>query len=153
MRDRGETALPAPTYLPQSLEITLPSREAGRDIPCRLIYPTARKTSEERKQCKGSVIHLHGGGWVLGDHKSTDSHLQFYADAGDLAVLSIGYRLAPEDPFPMGPEDCIDAGEYLVKNSEKEYGGPLRFIGGEVRTCFFSQKVLHMMIIKVKGFV
>lgn len=71
----------------------------------------------------------------LGDHKSTDTLLKLYADAADVAVISVGYRLAPEDPFPSGPEDCIDAGQYLMKNSEKEYGGPLRFIGGEV--CVF----------------
>lgn len=59
--------------------------------------------------------------------------MQFYADAGDLAILSAGYRLAPEDPYPKGPQDCIDVAEYLVKNSDKEYGGPLRFMGGEVR--------------------
>jgi acetyl esterase/lipase len=63
--------------------------------------------------------------------------LQQYADVGDLAVLSVGYRLAPENPYPKGPEDCLDVGEYLVKNSEKDYGGPLRFIGGEVRTRTF----------------
>ena len=51
-----------------------------------------------------------------------------------MAVLSAGYRLAPENPYPKGPHDCIDVGEYLAKNSEKEYGGPLRFIGGEVRS-------------------
>jgi len=76
-------------------------------------------------------MHFHGGGWVLGDEKSTDALLAHYADAGDLAVVSVGYRHAPEDPFPRGPEDCIDAGEYFVKNTEKEYGAPLRFIGGE----------------------
>ena len=77
-------------------------------------------------------MHIHGGGWVLGDERSYDRLLQFYADTSDLAAVSIGYRLAPEDPFPKGPEDCIDAGEYLVKNSAEEYGGPLTFIGGEV---------------------
>lgn len=78
-------------------------------------------------------MHIHGGGWTLGDERSTDSLMKWYADCGDLAVVSVGYRLAPEDPFPKGPEDCMDAGEYLVKNSEREYGGPLKFIGGEVR--------------------
>jgi len=58
--------------------------------------------------------------------------MQLYADTGDLAVLSVGYRLAPEEPFPNGPNDCIDVAEYLFRNSEKEYGGALRFIGGEV---------------------
>lgn len=69
----------------------------------------------------------------MGNHSSSDTLLQFYADIGDLAVISAGYRLAPEDPYPAGPNDCIDVGEYFSKNSEEEYGGPLRFIGGEVR--------------------
>lgn len=77
-------------------------------------------------------MHLHGGGWTLGDERSSDSLCQFYADTADLAVVSVGYRLAPEDPFPKGPEDCQDAGVYMVKTSERAYGSPLRFIGGEV---------------------
>lgn len=96
------------------------------------MYPKDRTTEEERKNCKGSMLHFHGGGWTLGDEKSYDALLQFNADAGDMAVVSVGYRLAPEDPFPKGPEDCMDAGEWLVKNSEENYGGPMRLIGGEV---------------------
>lgn len=42
--------------------------------------------------------------------------LLFYADAGDVAVVSVGYRLAPENPFPKGPEDCYDAGVYHCQN-------------------------------------
>jgi acetyl esterase/lipase len=57
----------------------------------------------------------------------------FLANTADAAVVSIGYRLAPEDPFPRGPEDCYDAADYLVKNAEEEYGGPVKFLGGEVR--------------------
>jgi acetyl esterase/lipase len=121
-----------------ALDIELPSRETGRTIPCRLVYPSARKTAEERKGCKGTVLHIHGGGWVLGDQKGTDNLLLHYANAGDLAVISAGYRLAPENTFPKGPEDCADVGDYLVSNSDKEYGGPLRFIGGEVRELLFS---------------
>jgi acetyl esterase/lipase len=45
----------------------------------------------------------------IGDEKSHDSLLTFYADTTDMAVISIGYRLAPEEPFPKGPEDCYDA--------------------------------------------
>jgi len=133
MRKSGQTTLPAPTVLPEGIDITIPSRDSGRDIPCRLMYPSSRKTSEERKHCKGVVCHFHGGGWTLGDEKSTDTLLKHYADSGDLIVVSIGYRHAPEDPFPKGPQDCIDGAEYLVKNSEKEFGAPLKFIGGEVR--------------------
>jgi acetyl esterase/lipase len=146
MRWAGNTPLPPPRMLPQAMDIKIPSRESGRDIPCRLMYPTSRPTEELRKQCKGVVIHYHGGGWVLGDEKSTDSLLQHYANAGDMAVISVGYRHAPEDPFPKGPEDCVDAAEYLVENAESQYGGSLKFIGGEVRNC----KVFYLLQITLK---
>jgi acetyl esterase/lipase len=64
MRLKGETPLPLPELLPQALETSIPSRDSGRAIPCRLIYPSSRKTPEERQKCKGTVLHIHGGGWV-----------------------------------------------------------------------------------------
>ncbi|KAH8815631.1 Alpha/Beta hydrolase protein [Xylogone sp. PMI_703] len=131
MRRKGETFMAVPVLHPDAINIEVPSREQGRSIPCRLMYPSSRRTEEDRKKCKGTILHIHGGGWVLGDHESTDRQLLHYADSGDVAVLSVGYRLAPEYPFPAGPEDCYDVAEYLAKNSAKEYGGPLRFIGGE----------------------
>jgi len=132
MRLDGNTAFPAPQQIPSAIDITIPSRESGRSISSRLVYPSARKTAAERKGVKGVVCHFHGGGWVLGDEKSTDTLLVHYADSGDLAVVSVGYRHAPEDPFPASPNDCADAAEWLVKNAEQEYGAPLKFIGGEV---------------------
>ena len=64
--------------------------------------------------------------------QSQDRLLQTYANAG-LAVVSIAYRLAPEYPFPQGPEDCFDAAEWLVDNAEARFGKPLKAAGGEVR--------------------
>ena len=43
--------------------MTLPSREAGREIPCRMFKPA------QGKDVKGVVMHIHGGGWVLNDEK------------------------------------------------------------------------------------
>lgn len=79
---------------------------------------------------------MHGGGFVLGDESSQDKLLQMYADTGDLAVVSVGYRLAPEHPFPAASNDCFDVGQWLIENAEERYGGPLRFIGGEVNLDF-----------------
>lgn len=51
--------------------------------------------------------------------------LKYYATHANLTIVSVGYRLAPEHPYPAGNEDCFDVGEYLIDNAEKEYGGPL----------------------------
>lgn len=125
MRENGETAFPKPTVLPEGRDISIPSRDSNRQIPCRLFHPASSKP-------KGVILHIHGGGWVLMSHGTSDPLLKFYADASGCAVISAGYRLAPEHPFPAGPEDCFDVAEYLVKNAEKEYGGPVKFMGGEV---------------------
>lgn len=141
MRRRGETPIPQRDPLPGGVDFGVPSRAAGREIPCRVRFPAARTTRDERRACRGSVLHIHGGGWVLGELHAADALLQAYADAGDLAVVTVGYRLAPEDPFPAAPDDCVDVAEWMVRESEGEYGGPLRFIGGEVggfSSSFFS---------------
>jgi acetyl esterase/lipase len=48
-----------------------------------------------------------------------------------LTVFSVGYRLAPEDPWPAGANDCYDAAEWLVKNGKDKFGCELMFTGGE----------------------
>ncbi len=58
--------------------------------------------------------------------------MKYIADHGQLTAVSVGYRLAPEDPFPAGPEDCYDAAEWLVDNAKEKYGNELMFTGGEV---------------------
>lgn len=57
--------------------------------------------------------------------------LQRIANSTDLLCISVGYRLAPENPFPAGPEDCIDAASWLISNSFSTFGAELCFIGGE----------------------
>jgi acetyl esterase/lipase len=64
---------------------------------------------------------------------SQDPYLKYMADHFSLTVVSVGYRLAPEDPWPRGVEDCYDAAEWLVKHGKEEFGGELMFTGGEVR--------------------
>ncbi len=66
------------------------------------------------------------------------------ADHFELTVISIGYRLAPEDPWPKGVEDCYDAAEWLVKNGKEKFGGELMFTGGEVRRSLSFSSPISM---------
>lgn len=62
---------------------------------------------------------------------SQDVVLQDLADTNGVLMFSVGYRLAPEHPFPAGPHDCYDIAEWLIDNSEAKYGVPLKYVGGE----------------------
>lgn len=62
---------------------------------------------------------------------SSDPFLKLSANEAQLTSISVGYRLAPEDPYPAGIQDCIDAAEYLVDHGERLFGAPLMFIAGE----------------------
>jgi len=58
MRWNNETPLPRPPVIESGKNITIPSRESGREIPCRVFMP-------ETDNVKGVFMHIHGGGWVL----------------------------------------------------------------------------------------
>lgn len=47
-----------------------------------------------------------------------------------MAAISTGYRLALEDLFPAGLNDCVDMAEYLADNGQSLLSAPLRVIGG-----------------------
>jgi len=55
------------------------------------------------------LVWLHGGGWMLGSVETYDEVTRGLARAGECAVLSVEYRLAPEYPYPAGFDDCWTA--------------------------------------------
>ena len=64
------------------------------------------------------VVFYHGGGFVVG---SIDTHAGLAAEmsrALDLPVISVEYRLAPENPFPAAPEDAVAAARWIAENGE-----------------------------------
>jgi acetyl esterase/lipase len=76
-------------------------------------------------------LHIHGGGWVLGAADQQDPLLeQIVTDTG-LAVVSVEYRLAPEHPYPAGPDDCETAALWLARNAAAEFGTAKLTIGGD----------------------
>ena len=60
------------------------------------------------------IVYFHGGGFVVGDLDSHAALCGEMARAMDLPVVSVAYRLAPEDPFPAAPDDCEAAARWLV---------------------------------------
>jgi acetyl esterase/lipase len=54
------------------------------------------------------LFYMHGGGYVYGGLETDDETCRALAEELDLLVLNIEYRLAPENKFPVGFEDCHD---------------------------------------------
>ncbi|MGE0845958.1 MAG: alpha/beta hydrolase [Flavobacteriaceae bacterium] len=80
---------------------------------------------------RGAFLHIHGGGWVLGAADQQDDRLERLAGNCGLAVVSVEYRLAPEFPYPQGPDDCEAAALWLVGEGARHFATSKFFIGGE----------------------
>lgn len=64
------------------------------------------------------LLHLHGGGLVMGDERSDGPGMVELAAGSDAAVVSVGYRLAPEHRFPAALEDAYAALVWVVEHAE-----------------------------------
>jgi acetyl esterase len=76
-------------------------------IPCRLFRP---------QRAAPVVLYLHGGGWALGSVEEAEPLCRAIANASGWAVLAVGYRLAPEHPYPVAVEDVERAVAWLARH-------------------------------------
>ena len=105
--------------LDHAQERTIPG--PGGDIPLRVFTPD---------RIDGVHLYIHGGGWVLGTADAQDERLWELATEANVAVVSVEYRLAPEHPYPAGPDDCEAAAIWLRDNAQAEFGSDRLTIGG-----------------------
>jgi acetyl esterase/lipase len=120
-RQRGEGPFPTPVMSSRARTMTITGKD-GKEIPLRVIAPD---------RPRGVYLHLHGGGWALGGADMQDPMLERIADNTGQVVVAVEYRLAPEHPYPAGPDDCEAAALWLAQNGKKEFGTDALTIGGE----------------------
>lgn len=76
------------------------------------------------------LVHLHGGGWVLGDLDGGDWLCSTVAAEADVLVASVEYRLAPEHPAPAAVDDTLAAVAWLSEHGASfGAGGPVGVSG------------------------
>ena len=78
------------------------------------------------------VIYYHGGGFVLADLDTYDASPRALAKQANAVVVSVAYRLAPENPFPAAVDDADAAFRYVLMNPAKFNADPKRVaVAGE----------------------
>src|SRR5260370_775418 len=82
-------------------------------IPARLYTPVRLRKTNGLAPC---LVFFHGGGCVIGDLDSHDVVCRKLADEGQLIVVSVDYRLAPEHTFPAAVHDALAAAKWIAAN-------------------------------------
>jgi acetyl esterase len=89
-------------------------------IPVRIYWPPDAETPPP------IVVFYHGGGFALGDLDTHDPVARAHAVGADTIVVSVGYRLAPEHPFPAGVDDSWAALQWVAEHAAELGGDPNR---------------------------
>lgn len=90
----------------------IPGTAGDPDVAVRVYQPTDTTTG------RPGVLYIHGGGFCVGSVETEhEGALRTCAGLG-VTVVSVDYRLAPEDPFPAGFDDCYAALEWMASRCD-----------------------------------
>jgi acetyl esterase len=100
-------------------DLDIPSSDGAGDpgspsgpVPARLYEPVNLPAGSPL------LIYFHGGGWVIGSVETHDATCRYLARNAHVRVLSVGYRLAPEHPFPAAADDAFTAFRFATRNAD-----------------------------------
>ena len=106
--EKGANVLePEAPQLPRVQDLAIPAAD-GAALPARLYAPAPGPLPV--------LLYFHGGGFTIGSVASHDTLCRTLASRSGCAVLSVGYRLAPEHRFPTAVDDAWAATRWLAAN-------------------------------------
>lgn len=88
----------------------------GFEVPTRIFFPTQKAFEQTGAEQHRVMLFIHGGGWVTESVDNYERICARLANATAQAVISVDYRLAPENKFPIGLEDCYAAAKAVFTN-------------------------------------
>ncbi|HVI67329.1 MAG TPA: alpha/beta hydrolase [Bradyrhizobium sp.] len=106
-------ANPEPPELLSAEPLAIPAPH-GR-IPARIYTP---KKLRKADGLAPGLVFFHGGGWVIGNLETHDVVCRKLAHEGEMIVMSVDYRLAPEHRFPAAVEDAVTATKWVAANAK-----------------------------------
>jgi acetyl esterase/lipase len=92
-------------------ERTIPG--AAGDQQIRIYRPRAQGTDAP------ALINIHGGGMIMGSIVADAANAQKLSAEGNVVVISVDYRKAPEHPYPAGPNDCYAAAQWVFDHANE----------------------------------
>ncbi|HZH36876.1 MAG TPA: alpha/beta hydrolase [Flavisolibacter sp.] len=102
---------PAPTPVHQVINLTIPEH----NVPVRLYIP-------EGEGPHPVISYFHGGGFVLMSLDTHDEISRQLSTKTNAIVMSVDYSLAPEHPYPAGPQDSVNAVKWMIENATNYKG-------------------------------
>ena len=86
-------------------------------VPCPTRQMPAVRLVPRTNARRGTLLYLHGGGWVFGSIQTHLGTMARLAELTGLTVIGIDYGMAPQAPFPEGLNDATWAWAWLRGNS------------------------------------
>lgn len=108
---RGNQAVPAELAHIATRNLEVPSA-AGSPVPLRVYAPPAGEAG-----C-AVLLWIHGGGFVTGTESQDEIVCRRLVAESGVVIVSAGYRLAPEHPYPAAFEDCTAVLRWIVAGGD-----------------------------------
>lgn len=103
-------------------EHTVPGPAGQPEVPVTVIRPVGATVPLPL------LYNMHGGGMIVGNRHLDAARLIDLVERFHIAAVNVGYRLAPEFPFPAGVEDCFAGLVWSVNNAADLGFDPARVV-------------------------
>jgi acetyl esterase len=103
---------------PRDVEMERVADLDAAGVPVRLYVPLSEPAA--------LLVYLHGGGWTIGSLEGHDALCRAIADGAGVRILSVGYRLAPEHPWPAAVDDAVTVLRWVATGPSELGGTPAR---------------------------
>jgi acetyl esterase/lipase len=118
-------AMPVPPLPPTTTVSALqriPGRESAPAVDARVYQPAGISRPAP------AVYWIHGGGMIFGSGLNEDARLNRWAEQFGCVVVSVEYRLAPENPYPAPLEDCFTGLLWTARHADELGVDPERLV-------------------------
>lgn len=124
LKDEGRSTDPA-QLVPGVTSVDRTITGATGPLPARIYTPAGKGPFPV-------VVYFHGGGWVFADHQVYDGGARALSKQANAIVISVDYRLAPENKFPAAHDDALAAYRWAISHARSLHGDSHRLaLAGE----------------------